>query len=257
MRKLLCMLTVLLLLAFSVNSCLAYAAEDVDENTGFGAVIEDNANLLDPGEIPELLETMKQVTPFCPVGVLTRPASGGDSYGGTVENIAYQWGRSVFGERDFIVFLIDMKSRNICIYSNGGMVRRFTEADADTVTDNVSSYATHGRYGDCTEAAMDQIAKVLGGEQIARPMKYISNVLIAVCLSVILCFVIVSRTLKTRNAAEAVRITAMVATGAGTSILARKLVRTVTSSSSSGGGHGGGHGGGGGGHSGGGGHHGF
>lgn len=255
------MLLILLMTVSVLSSGLAYTAEERNEVTGFRTVINDTGMLFESGEIPEILEAAKQIGEYCDTGVLTRysaqsrdPSVSGVS--GHSEDVGYKWGVSVFGETDFIVFVIDMDTREIGIYANQGMLRKFTRADSNTVTDNVSRLATKKQYGTCAVEALNQIANVLAGEKIARPMKYISNVLIAACLSIILCFLIVSRTLKTRNAAEAVMITATAAAGVGTAVLARKLVRTVHhDSSSGGGGHGGG--GGGGGHSGGGGHHGF
>lgn len=240
-----------------ILSCAAAdRLEETNNETGYRAVIEDNAGLLQPGEIQSVFDAMKGVTAHCDAGFLTRQSGGG-----SVEEYARQWGRGTFGHDRYIVFFIDMGTRNICAYAGWDMLDVFSVADANTVTDNVYTWASKGQYGECAAQAFGQIAADLEGIELARPMKYISNVLIGLCLSVMICFLIVSKTLKKQNIAEATKITAMVAAGAGTTLLARKLVRTVHHESSSGGGFGGGHGGGhggGGGHSGGGGgHHGF
>lgn len=255
-RKICCMLLILITVFMTASCC----ALETGGETGYRAVIDDQAGLLKETELPEIMEALKKVTVHCHAGVLTRSRDNASSLSQSsdVEAVALKWGKDTFGDTGFIVFFIDMKTRNVCISANQDISRRFTNADADIVTDNIYRDAKNEQYGRCAVNALEQIAQVLDGEQIARPMKYISNVLIAVCLSVILCFAIVSGTLKKRNAAEAVKITATVAAGAGTALLAKKLVRTVHHDSSSGGGHGGhggGFGGGGGHHSGG--HHGF
>ena len=244
-----------LALVVTVAPCvLADRLEETNETTGYHAVIEDAAGLLESAEVRRVFEAMEPVTGHCNAGFLTRRSGGG-----SVEEYARQWGRGAFGNDRYIVFFIDMGTRNICAYAGSDMLAVFNAGDANTVTDNVYTWASRGQYGECAVRAFGQIASDLEGEEIARPMKYVSNVLIGLCLSVMICFLIVSRTLKKKNITEATKITAMVAAGAGTTILARKLVRTVHHESSSGGGHGGGGHGGGGGHSGGGGggHHGF
>ena len=256
MRKSIALLMVLLLTCGSLSCAAADRLEENNSETGYRAVIEDNAGLLQTEEFRNVFDAMKGVTVHCDAGFLTRQSGGG-----SVEEYARQWGRGTFGHDRYIVFFIDMGTRNICAYAGWDMLDVFSVADANTVTDNVYKWASRKQYGECAVQAFGQIAADLEGIELARPMKYVSNVLIGLCLSVMICFLIVSKTLKKHNITEATKITAMVAAGAGTTLLARKLVRTVHhESSSGGGGHGGhgGHGGGGGGHSGGGGgHHGF
>ena len=252
MRKLIALLMALMLILGTVSCMAADRFEETNGETGYHAVIEDNAGLLREDEFQRVFDAMKAVTAHCDAGFLTRQHGSG-----SVEEYARQWGRATFGHDRYIVFFIDMGTRNICAYAGWDMLDVFSVADANTVTDNVYTWASQRQYGECAVRAFGQIADDLEGIELARPMKYISNVLIGLCLSVMICFLIVSRTRKMQNITEATKITAMVAAGAGTTILARKLVRTVHHESSSGGGGGHGGGGGGGHGGGGGGHHGF
>jgi uncharacterized membrane protein YgcG len=101
--------------------------------------------------------------------------------------------------------------------------------------------------------------KVLRGEKVTGPMRYINNILLAVLAAILLSYLFISVRMEQEVKVSLPEIVTATA-GAGAVIAAKRLTRKVRhTSSSGGGGHGGfgGGGGGGGGFSGGGGSHGF
>ena len=159
--------------------------------------------------------------------------------------------------------MIDMGRRNIWIYCDGAIYRIINKSYANTITDNVYRYASKAEYYDCALNAYDQALTLLEGGRISQPMKYISNVLIAMVMALLINFVflIIQRHEYSDTSLEAMA-GAMTSTVA-VSVMSKKLIKSHksahVSSSSSGGGGGGGFsgGGGGGGSSGGGGGHSF
>ena len=210
--------------------------------TGFTAVIDDSAGLLDSAEYSSVLETMMSITEYCNAGLYTYSA-GSTEY---VMNKAKNWGNSTFSG-DYTMFIIDMSTRQLAVYSSENIYRTITQEKAYTITDNVYSYASRGQYGTCAMTAFNQMYRVLKGETVSGPMRYISNILLALLAAILLAYLFISARMEQEVKVSLPQIvTATV--GAGAVIASKKLTRTVRHSSNSGSGHGGfgggGHGGG-------------
>lgn len=171
------------LLLFGMNGCKIYAAV-VYENpdTGYEVIIEDGAGLLSEEEKTALSEAMQEISVYGNAAFVTIEQN---NYYSTDEYIRNYY-REHFREDSGTVFLIDMDYRNIWIYSNGRIYKTITDSYADIITDNVYTYASHREYYQCASKAFSQILTLLKGEKIAQPMKYISNV----CLAMVLAFII-------------------------------------------------------------------
>ena len=256
MRKILLSLLVLVLLPCLLAPALAETAQ-VNELTGYEAVIDDPAGLLSGSEVSGVFEAMLPVTDYANAGFLTCAASGFDS--STAKDKAEKWGDARFGRSSaYTVFIIDMKTRRIAIYSSRSVYGLLTTAKANTITDNVYKLASRADYAGCAREAFSQMARVMQGQAIAQPMKYLSNALLALILSVLLNFSWLRARAKKLKPKRAVvlAVTGMAAVAAA--YKAERFIRQTKvyhSSSSGGGGGGRGGGGGGGGHSGGGGGH--
>lgn len=87
--------------------------------------------------------------------------------------------------------MIDMDNRNIWIHSNGAIYRTITKSYADTITDNVYTYASAQDYYGCASEAYTQMATLLAGRRIAQPMKYISNALLALIIALLINYFVV------------------------------------------------------------------
>ena len=233
-------------------------AEDwrqANETTGFAAVIDDSAGLLASDELTQVSAAMVPVTEFASTAFVTVPETGSSS---SVLTKARSWGDSVFGAASpYTVFMIDMSTRRLGIYSSRSVYSLLNTGRANTITDNVYRYASLGDYAGCAEEAFTEMAQIMRGEKIAQPMKIASNVLLALICSILISYVMISARMKKEQEISLPSMVKAAAVGAGTVVTAHTLKRVVHHESSSGGGHGGGGSGGGGGGGGGGGSHGF
>ena len=131
--------------------------------------------------------------------------------------------------------------------------------------DNVYRYASYGRYDTTAMKTFEQINKLLDGGKILEPMRYISNVVIAIVVAFFINFFIVVGVSKIKKAGtnEVINtcdIEFQISNVVGKKTGTRRKYSPVSESSGSSyhsGGGGGFSGGGGGGHSGGGGGHSF
>ena len=149
-------------------------------------IIEDDADLLSDQEEASLAETMEGITAY---GNVAFKSIAYNEY--STERYIKNYYSEMFGSRSGTVFLIDMDNRNIWIHSNGGIYRVITNSYADTITDNVYRYASDREYFSCANEAFSQILTLLQGNRIAQPMKYISNVLLAVILGLLITYFMV------------------------------------------------------------------
>ncbi len=230
--------------------CLAVCCAAGAENT---PVIRDDADLLTDAEEADLLAVM---TPLCEYGT---PMFWSTTQSGSDYELAATFYERQLGRGDGTLFVINMGTRVLTIYSDGAVKRVVTSAESDTITDNVYRYASRGDYYGCASSVYGQIGRLLRGERIARPMKIVSNALLAVTLSLFLVYLYISQRYEQRSGASkaAVPVSVLSAAGFSAAILGTeatmtKQTKTKISSGSSGGG--GFRGGGGGGFSGGGGH---
>ena len=250
--KILLFLTLMIIGISNVNA----KSLDVYTNpeTYYEVIVEDDAELLNDTELYTLQEEMKELTQYGNIAFKTIL----DNEYNSVERYASSYYRSIFGTTSGTVFLIDMDTRYIYIYSDGENYTKITNDKATIITDNVYKYAQRAEYYECASVAFSQINTILSGGKIAEPMKYISNTLIALTLAFFLSFIyILINTSKNKATAKEIVSGCLVEFNIG-DVTSRKIGQhreySPRSSSSGGGSSGGG---GGGGSSGGGGGHGF
>ena len=225
-----------------------------NETTGYDVYINDDANLLTDTQRKDLQKIMEDITIYGNVAFKTVNTH---SYSSTKSFISSYYGQ-LFGTDSGTVFVIDMKYRNIWIHSNGAIYKTITNSYADSITDNVYTYASNRDYFSCAAKVFEQELVLLKGQKIRQPMKYISNALLALIVAVIINYFIVKAYSHASKASDNEILSGIFDNN---SFDNNQLQFTHTtrrydppSSSSSGGGHsggGGGHssGGGGGGHS--------
>lgn len=170
----------------------AYADTDyadkryVNPDTGYEAVIVDDAYLLSDSEKSLLLEEMKLITKYGNV------MFNSINYNSTsTENYIKSLYREKYGSESGTIFVIDMDNRNIWIHSNGAINRTINKSYAETITDNVYTYASDKDYFNCALKVYEQEYTLLQGRRISQPMKYISNALLAVVIAVVINYIIV------------------------------------------------------------------
>ena len=216
--------------------------------------VDDGADLLSDTEEAELIRRYSPITEYMDAAFVSTDHSEGSTSSYT-EKYAIQH----YGNDPAIIFMIDMEDREIYIYSNGKALKTISKADARAITDNIYKYASRGEYFNCADAAFSQIYTKCQGGRLARPVKHITNALIAVLLGVLLNYLLTVLTRipradrRTRGDVK-VSVTREMASMPGIALAAPIVLSTIRRRKSK---SSGGRGGGGGGHSGGGGGHGF
>lgn len=159
-----------------------------NEDNGYVVIIDDEAELLSDYEKRKLRSEMINITVYGNVAFKTI-----DSNYTSTEDYIEEYYHNTFGTDSGTVFLIDMDNRNIWIFSDGDIYKTITNSYADTITDNVYTYASDSEYYKCASKAFSQIHTLLRGKKIAQPMKYISNAFLAVITALILNYFIVKK----------------------------------------------------------------
>ena len=250
-KKILKHFCIILAVVFLALTCVRTVQADAD----YKIIINDGEDLLSLEEENKLKEKMAAITEYGNVAFVSVA-----QYGYT-DDYAKSIYRSYFGTDSGFLFLIDMGQRNIWIFSDGAIYRVINKAYANTITDNVYRYASRGEYYECAWNVYDQAQTLLEGGKIAQPMKYISNVFIALVTALLINFAFLLFQRRKESVDYGVAAAAM--TGVvGVSVLEKKMTRRKKSvhvdsdsggysggGGSSGGGGGGGSSGGGGGHS--------
>ena len=255
------------ILALMLSLCLcclagAESASAAQDGTGNTPVIQDDADLLTQEEESRLYEFMStlcgETTPL-----LWTTYEIGD-YERLSEDFLHQHvGRGGNG----VVLTINMYARQLIISADGAAYRVVTRSEAETITDNIFRAARDGRYADAAMSAFQQIRLLFQGSRISRPMKLVSNVLLALVLALLCTYLYISSKYENRpkigKVGAALPVTAAAAAGfaAVTANAVSRMTKqkkiNISSGSGGGGSHGGGGGFSGGGSSGGSGSHGF
>lgn len=165
--------------------------------TGYQVLLEDDAALLDSEERALLAKEMQEITSYGNAVFLT---TNYNSY--SAASYAKDFYNVLFGHSSGILFLIDMDNREIYIFSDGAVYRTVTKSYAETITDNVYSYASKGDYYRCASKAFEQVHSLLEGQKIVQPMKYISNILLALILAALINYFLAMRTAGSAKASS-------------------------------------------------------
>ncbi|MBO7697561.1 MAG: TPM domain-containing protein [Erysipelotrichaceae bacterium] len=238
--------------------CVLFTPFKISAEKNYRIVIEDNEDLLTATEESMLYSKMEYISEYGNVGFVTV-----SQYTSTDQYARNKY-RELFGRESGMLFVIDMGRRNIWIYCDGAIYRIINKPYANTITDNVYRMASKQEYYRCAYEVFDEAQTLLEGGRISQPMKYISNVFIALVMALLANFIYlaIQRSEDGNNAEDMVKA---MSTGVSVGIISKVMTssrktRHVESSGGSGGGGysgGGGGGGGGGGSSGGGGGHSF
>jgi len=190
-----------LLTAFSFTG--AKAAEKsfeiyyTNSETGYVVAIYDGAGLFSTSELGALAMEMQTATAY---GNIVLYTTYQNNYGDTArlgDAIC-----SYFSYSSTTVFIIDMDLRYLRIQSSGSNEKNMTTSKANSIADNIYSYASDGNYYRCAMEAFEQINTVLDGGHIAQPMKYISNALFAIMLALLINYFIAKGTAANRKMGE-------------------------------------------------------
>ena len=178
------------------STVTAFASEYKDPDSGYYAVIEDDADLLTDEQEAQLLETMKGGLAYGHLMFKSIDFDAGTSTQNYNEQLYYQ----KFGNQSGTLFIIDMYQRQMIISSDGANYDTITVAKANVITDNNYRYATDGDYFACANGCFEQIIALLNGQRINEPMKHISNAILAILVGLMACAGIVFATMGVKKA---------------------------------------------------------
>lgn len=211
----------------------------INQDTSYQVFIEDKADLLTDEEEKNLAARMNQLTDHGGVAFVSTTDTGGLATKEYARQKCYEF----FGGDSGSVFLIDMQNRIIYIFSNGKIYETVTNEKATIITDNIYKHAKKGDYYKCAVSAFEQELTLLGGGRIARPMKYISNALIAIVAGLLINYFIV-RAARRSNAKSNAALLGAVRSRFEINNINPELIKTTKTPIISGGGFSGGSGGG-------------
>ena len=188
------LLTTLALCLF--QPAVVFANSYENSETGYQVLIADEADLLSASNEATLMEEMKAITEHGNVAFVS--INDNPSY--STEAYAENFCADTFGSESATVFIIDMDNRYLWIYSQGKLYDTITNDYAQTITDNVYTYASDQDYYTCASIAFDQMNTLLEGKWIAQPMKYIGNAFLAVALALLINYFVVMVVSRSRKA---------------------------------------------------------
>ena len=177
--------------ALAVSGQQAADPSQKNVETGYTAVIVDDAELLSSEEERELLKEMVPLTNYANIAVYTvaTPTNMKDYERARAKRV------ELFGKNDnAAVFMVDMYLRRIIIQRRGNMEKFFNNSRANNITNNVAPLAKKGDYFGACKTAMQQMLAVIEDRNVPQPMKYLSNGVIALMLGCLTSFVVAIRT---------------------------------------------------------------
>lgn len=187
------LLTVFCLFLLSGTTCMAQV-HYTNPETGYQVIIEDDADLLSTSQEDDLAAEMKEITRFGHALFKTT-----DNNSRSAEDFARSFYGQTINTESGTLFLIDMDNRMLWIHSDGEVYKTITTSYANTITDNVYRDASKKYYYSCASKVFSQINTLLVGSHIPQPMKYTSNLLLALILALLINFVFVSSQARLRK----------------------------------------------------------
>lgn len=201
-------------------------------NTGYEIYIIDECDLLNDNQEKQLLNDMKPITDYGNAAFV--------SVYSDISTITYAQNKyfELFKNESGSLFVIDMNNRNIWIHSDGKVYQTVTKAYANTITDNVYTYASDQKYYECASEVFKQEYTLLEGGRIARPMKHITNAIISLIVGLLANFIFLLISRKKPDSFDKETVTSLksadlVAAGAATLISSNRYKRQSSSYSSS------------------------
>lgn len=182
-----------------------YNRDESGNLSGNDVYIHDEAGLLSDDEEERLMMVMEPITRF---GSVVFYSTANNPYSDTVimaENVFFRY--FDYYESATMLF-IDMDRREVAIYSDGDISKNISSSKSTTITDNIYTYLGNGEYFEGSKIAFEQINALLEGRRIPETMKVVCNILIALNIGFIICYIIASKTSKTESSEYLIMSTA-------------------------------------------------
>lgn len=212
--------------------CVKVYADELDSGsgvvyknpeTGYVIVIEDGEDLLSEQEEIALASDMMPITEYGNVAFVSCYSTNK-----TTAKFANDWYYGRFGNDSGTAFVIDMYNRIIQIASAGDVYKVITKGYANTISDNIYKFASKGDYYGCASSAYKQEYTLLEGGRISRPMKHITNVLVALTVAIILNYLFARYQRRLEESPAKHVFNTMTYSTLASSIISKQKIKTVT-----------------------------
>lgn len=253
LRILATLLSAVLMICSSSVFARADFNEYYDDSYGYCVYIYDEAELFSDREIDKLVDAMEPIAEdYGNVCILTLVEN---DYSST-ERYAKEFTIEYFDRENLVLFIVDTSNRYLYLNFDGEILKKLGSSTGSIITDNVYKYASDDDFYGCAEEAMKEVLIKLEGGNISSSMKIMSNICIAIVLSLLITYYIARAFSTSMKASDSEKLNYMFHDFKFTNVKAKldHTSREYSPQSSGSGGHGGG---GGGGHGGGGGGHGY
>ena len=154
----------------------------------YHVIIEDDADLLTDEQEADL---KKQMTVLSEYGNVLFKSINENNFGSAGSYANYYYHTYFPNYTSGAVFLIDMDTRHIYLFMDGNIRKLVGDSKAYSITDNTFRYATNGDYYSCASVSFSQLKDVIEGRKIAEPMRYASNIVIAITMAFLINFLYV------------------------------------------------------------------
>lgn len=191
--------------------------------TGYVIVIEDGEDLLSEQEESALVSDMMPITEYGNVAFVSCYSTEK-----TTARYANDWYYGRFGNENGTAFVIDMYNRIIQIASAGDVYKVITKGYANTITDNIYKFASKGDYYGCASSAYKQEYTLLEGGRISRPMKHITNLLVALTVAIILNYLFARYQRRLEESPAKHVFNTMTYSTLASSVISKNKIKTVT-----------------------------
>lgn len=169
-----------------------------NSETGYQVRIHDAAGVLNDSQREILVRKMSVVTGYGSAALVTTEGEGA-----ALQEHAADFYENSFSDKSGIIVCVDVQTKEVWLWSRGGIHRLVQGRYAQRVAEDASARAAEDNAYECAYEAFDKIEKLLEGAGENRPVKYISNALLALMLAFFLNYLLVDRMSRRQEANEA------------------------------------------------------
>lgn len=157
---------------------------------GYTVSVDDEIGLLTPLEQVLVARDMAPLTAYGDAVFWSTNASG------TVDVLAEQYFDAHLSTQhghSGVILVIDMNSREICIFTRGDLEKKVGRAGAYAITDNIYRYASFAQYYQCAREGFAQVLSLAEGQRIFSPMRVLCNLLLAISIGLMAAYLLARR----------------------------------------------------------------
>lgn len=168
-----------------------------ESESGYQALIIDQAGILTESETTRIAELMKPITEYGHITVLI-----GSEFASASILYAEEYGRNKWGGESGTAILIDPKEKVFDIYNNGYIRRNIGETARKNLVYEYGEYVDEGEYVTCLVMVLDKMNVMLTENVIANPIKSFSYALLALVTAMVVMYSVVDSSMRKHVVSE-------------------------------------------------------